>query len=422
MAELQRRAEARLLETARYFFDEAADRLGLESSLRELLRYPKRKLIVVFPLQMDDGHVRPLEGFRVQHNPVLGPCKGGIRYHPDVTLEEIEALAILATWEAALLGLPFSGAKGGVRCDPKSLSPNELERLTRRYAAELALLIGPEIDIPEPDLYTGEREMAWFMDTLSMHAQGQYMPGLVTGKPLILGGSAGRDWASGRGAFFIALEVFKTLEVPPSRATVAIQGFGRAGSSFAHYAQQAGARVIAVSDSSGGVFSEQGLDVTAMLAHKKVSGSVRSFPGVENISNKELLAMSCDLLVPAAVENQITEGNVGSVKAKAVLELANGPTTLEADRILYDRGILVAPDILVNAGGVTVSYFEWVCDRGFYFWSAERVDQTLRDFMGRAFQKVQAACEQENTDLRTAAYCVALKRVATVARARGLYA
>jgi glutamate dehydrogenase (NAD(P)+) len=418
----ERSSEVQLLQTAQHFFDEAADRLGLESSLRELLRYPKRKFIVGFPIQMDSGQTRYCEGYRVQHHPVLGPCKGGIRYHSDVTLEEIEALAILTTWEAALLGLPFSGAKGGVPCDPKAMSPGELERLTRRYAAELAPLLGSERDIPEPDLYTGEREMAWIADTLSMHAQGRYVASSVTGKPLLLGGSLGRDVASGRGAFFIAIEVLNSLNISLKEATVAVQGFGTAGTSFARFIFQAGARVIAVSDSSGGILSEHGLDVPSVIEHKRCTGRVQNFPGTENISNQDLLTLPCDLFVPAAIESQLMESNAGVLKSKAVLELANGPTTMEADRILYERGILVAPDILVNAGGVTVSYFESAQNRRAYFWDAEHVDQMLYRFMSRAFHKVQAACENENTDLRTAAYCVALDRVATAARMRGLYA
>nr|BAL54843.1 Glu/Leu/Phe/Val dehydrogenase [uncultured Acetothermia bacterium]BAL58577.1 Glu/Leu/Phe/Val dehydrogenase [Candidatus Acetothermum autotrophicum] len=422
MFEVQRRSEAQLLQTARHFFDEAAARLGLERSLRELLRYPKRKLIVGFPVQMDSGEVRYVEGYRVQHHAVLGPCKGGVRYHPDVTLEEIEALAILATWEAALVGVPLSGAKGGVRCDPKTLSLGELERLTRRYTAEIAPLLGPEQDIPEPDLYTSEREMAWMLDTLSMHAHGRFMTTAVTGKPLVLGGSPGRDLASGRGAFFIAMEVLKSLGIPVAEATVAIQGFGNAGTSFARSISDAGARVIAVSDSSGGVWDERGLDILALIEYKRSTGSVRNFPGADTISNEELLTMKCDLLVPAAIENQLTEANAGLVKAKAVLEIANGPTTLEADRIFHERGILVVPDILANAGGMIVSYFEWVQGHKAYSWGAEHIENLLYQFMSRAYHTVQAVCDRENTDLRTAAYCVALDRVATAARARGLYA
>lgn len=422
MSEIQRRSEAQLLQTARHFFDEAAARLGLELSLRELLRYPKRKLIVGFPIVMDSGEVRYVEGYRVQHHTVLGPCQGGVRYHPDVTLEEIEALAILATWEAALLGLPISGAKGGVKCSPKEMSPGELERLTRRYTAEIAPLLSPERDIPAPDLYTSEREMAWVLDTLSMRAQGKYAPTAVTGKPSVLGGSHGRDVASGRGAFFVALEVLNSLKIPVQGATVAIQGFGNAGTSFAQCISQAGARVIAVSDSCGGVLSYSGLEIGQLIEHKRATGSVRTFTRAENISNSELLTLNCDLLVPAAVENQLTESNAGAVKAKAVLELANGPTMLEADRILYERDIVVVPDILVNAGGMTVSYFEWVQNRRAYMWEAEYVDRLLHHFMSQAFAQVQETCEQEHCDMRTAAYCVALDRVAKAARARGLYA
>lgn len=422
MFEIQRRSEAQLLQTARHFFDEAAARLGLETSLRELLRYPKRKLIVGFPLVLDSGEVCYIEGYRVQHHAVLGPCTGGVRYHPQVTLEEIEALAILATWEAALLGVPLSGARGGVRCDPKMLSVSELERLTRRYTAEIAPVLGPERDILGPDLYTGAREMAWMLDTLSMHAHGRFMPTAVTGKPLLLGGSPGRELASGRGAFFIATEVLKFLEIPIAEATVAIQGFGNAGTSFARFIFEAGARVIAVSDSSGGVFAESGLDIPALIEHKRSTGSVRDFPSAEKISNEELLTLRCDLLVPAAIENQLTEENAGLVRAKAIVEIANGPTTLEADRILHERNILVVPDILANAGGMAASYFEWVQGHRAYRWGAEHIERLLYHFMSRAYHTVQAACEREGTDLRTAAYCVALDRVATAARARGLYA
>lgn len=422
MFEVQRRSEAQLLQTARYFFDEAAARLGLETSLRELLRYPKRKLIVGFPMQMDSGEVRYVEGYRVQYHAVLGPCTGGVRYHPDVTVEEIEALAILATWEAALLGVPLSGARGGVACDPKALSVGELERLTRRYVAEISPILGPERDILEPDLHTSAREIAWMLDTLSMHAHGRFMAPAMTGKPPVLGGLPERTHASGRGAFFITTEVLKSLETPIEGATVAIQGFGNAGTSFARLIAEAGARVIAVSDSSGGVFAEQGLSVPELIEHKRSTGSVRNFPHAENISNEEVLTLRCDLLVPAALANQLTEENAGFVRAKAVLELANGPTTLEADRILHERGIVVVPDILANAGGMLASYFEWVESQRAYSWGVEQRDRLLHQFMSRAYHAVQQTCERENVDLRTAAYCVALDRVATAARARGLYA
>ncbi len=422
MPELRRRTELSMLESARHFFDRAAERLQLEEALVELLRYPKRKLIVNFPVQMDDGRVRQFEGYRVQHHPVLGPTKGGIRYHPDVTLEEVEALAILMAWKCSLMGLPFGGAKGGVRCNPKAMSLGELERLTRRYAAEIAPLIGPDVDIPAPDVYTGEREMAWIVDTISMHHNAQFMPGLVTGKPKVLGGSEGRDTATGRGGFFVALQVLEHLDLRVEGARVAIQGFGNAGSVIAENLFDAGAKVIAVSDSKGGIYNPNGLDPRAVKAHKREAGSVVGFPGSDQITNEELLELECDLLIPAALENVLHEGNAPRIRAKAVIELANGPTTMAADEILHERGIPVVPDILANAGGVTVSYFEWVQDRAFWFWSAEEVDQRLKAFMDRAFRRVWAEHEREGVDLRTAAYMVAIRRVAEAARLRGLYA
>ena len=422
MPELRRRTEISMLETARHFFDRAVERLRLEEALVELLRYPKRKLIVTFPVRMDDGRVRHFEGYRVQHHPVLGPTKGGIRYHPKVTLDEVEALAVLMAWKCSLMGLPFGGAKGGVKCNPKELSEAELERLTRRYAAEIAPLIGPDVDIPAPDVYTGEREMAWIVDTISMHHDGQFMPGLVTGKPKVLGGSEGRDTATGRGGFFIALQLLEHMNLPLEGAAAVIQGFGNAGSVFAENFHEAGGKVVAVSDSKGGIYNPKGLDPRAVRKHKRENGSVVGFPGADSVSNEELLELECDLLVPAALENVLHEGNAPKVKAKAIVELANGPTTLKADEIFHERGIPVAPDILANGGGVTVSYFEWVQDRAFYFWSPEEVDQKLKQFMDRAFRKVWDRSRQEKVDLRTASYMVAIERVAEAARARGLYA
>lgn len=411
-----------MLEMAHHFFDEAADRLKLEAPLRTLLRYPKRKLIVVFPVVMDDGRVQHFEGYRVQHHLVLGPTKGGIRYHPDVTLEEVEALAILMTWKCAVAQIPFGGAKGGVRCNPLELSTGELERITRRYAAEIAPIIGPDVDIPAPDVFTGEREMAWLVDTISMHHNSMFMPGLVTGKPKVLGGSEGRDTATGRGGYFVLHETLKHLNMKLEGARVAIQGFGNVGSSMARFCAEGGAKIIAVSDAKGGVYNPHGIDPIALKDYERKTGSVVRFKETEPITNQELLELDCDILVPAAIENQITKANAQKIRAKTVIELANGPTTLEADRILYDRGIVVVPDILANAGGVTVSYFEWVQDRAFYFWSAERVDRRLRRFMVNAFHRVWEMAQRERTDLRTAAYMVAVDRVATAARARGLYA
>ncbi len=420
--ELKRRSEMSMLEMAHHFFDEAANRLGLEPSLRTLLRHPKRKLIVVFPVVMDDGSVQHFEGYRVQHHFVVGPTKGGIRYHPNVTLEEVEALAILMTWKCAVAQIPFGGAKGGVRCNPLELSTGELERITRRYAAEIAPIIGPDVDIPAPDVFTGEREMAWFVDTISMHHNGMFMPGLVTGKPKVLGGSEGRDTATGRGGFFVLAETLKRLNMKLEGARIAVQGFGNVGSSMARFCAEAGAKIIAVSDARGGVYNPNGIDPIALKDHERRTGSVVRFSETDPITNQELFELDCDILVPAAIENQITMANASKIRAKVVIELANGPTTLEADRILHDRGILVVPDILANSGGVTVSYFEWVQDRAFYFWSAERVDRRLRRFMKSAFDRVWEMAQKEKTDLRTAAYMVAVDRVAKAARARGLYA
>lgn len=422
MTELRRRTEISMLETARYFFDRAAEILELEEALRELLRYPKRRLTVCFPVRMDDGRVEHVEGYRVQHHQVLGPTKGGIRYHPDVTVEEVEALAVLMAWKCAVMNLPFGGAKGGVRCNPKQMSAGELERLTRRYAAEISPIIGPDIDIPAPDVYTGEREMAWIVDTLSMHHDGQFMPGLVTGKPRVLGGSAGRDTATGRGGFFVARELLKELGQSIEGSTAVIQGFGNAGSVFARNFHHSGGRVIAVSDSRGAVANPDGFDPQAIVQHKEETGSVADFPEATNIGNEELLELECDVLAPAALENQLTGDNADRIRTRAVIELANGPTTAEADAILHERGIPVVADILANAGGVTVSYFEWVQDRDFYFWSAEEVDERLKTFMKQAFKRVWDRHREAGINLRTSAYVVAVERVAEAARARGLYA
>jgi glutamate dehydrogenase (NAD(P)+) len=422
MSELKRQSEITMLETARHFFDVAAERLKLEAPLRTLLRYPKRKLIVVFPIAMDDGSVQHFEGYRVQHHPILGPTKGGIRYHPDVSLEEIEALAILMTWKCAVAQLPFGGAKGGVKCNPLELSAGEIERITRRYAAEIAPIIGPEIDIPAPDVFTGEREMAWIVDTISMHHNSTFMPGLVTGKPKVLGGSEGRDAATGRGGYFVLQETLKQLNMKLEGARVAVQGFGNVGSSIARFCVEGGAKLIGVSDARGGIYNPKGLDPIAVKEHERRTGSVARCKETETITNQELLELECDILVPAAIEDQITKSNASKIRAKVILELANGPTTLEADRVLYDRGMVVIPDILANSGGVTVSYFEWVQDRAFYFWSADRVDRRLRRFMVSAFQRVWEMAQRERVDLRTAAYIVAVDRVARAARARGLYA
>lgn len=421
-AEVKREGELKMLKTARYFFDVAAKKLKLEGSLVELLRYPKRKLIVNFPVRMDDGRTVNFEGYRVQCHPVLGPGKGGIRYHPDTTLEEVEALAVLMNWKCAVAGLPFSGAKGGVKCNPKEMSVGEIERLTRRYAAEISPIIGPDADIPAPDVYTSSREMAWIVDTISMHKSGEFVPGLVTGKPLLLGGSLGRETATARGGFFCTLEALDHLKTKLEGATVAVQGYGNAGSYYAHFVHEAGAQVIAVSDSRGGIYNSKGLDPQAVQAFKKETGTVVGFKGADKITNEELLELKCDILAPSALEDQLHERNASKVQARVICELANGPTTQEADAILHQRGIFVIPDILANSGGVTVSYFEWVQDRYRYFWDAKKVDKRLKLFMTESFRRVLAMHLKEKVDMRTAAFMTAVARVAEAARARGLYA
>lgn len=419
--ELRRLNEISMLDTARHFFDLAADHLQLEDWVRKTLRFPKRKLIVQVPVRMDDGTFEAFEGFRVQYHPLLGPCKGGIRYHPDVTVEEVEALAVLMTWKCAVASLPFVGAKGGIRCNPANMSTGEIERMTRRYAAEIAPIIGPDQDIPAPDVYTGEREMAWIVDTISMH-NNSFMPGLVTGKPKVLGGSEGREGATGRGGFFVAKETLKHLGMDFRGTRIVIQGFGNVGSHMAKYCDDQGAKIIAVSDVNGGIVAENGIDVRRLKQHVKENQTVVGFPGTEAISNQELLELDCDMLVPAALENQITEENADKIKAKMVIELANGPTSLEADKILYDRGVFVAPDILANTGGVIVSYFEWVQDRAFYFWDAGTIDHMLKRYMTEAFGRVLETHFDREVQMRTAAYIVAVNRLAEAARVRGLYA
>lgn len=420
-AEAKRKGELKMLETARYFFDVAAKKLKLEDSLIEFLRYPKRKLIVNFPVRLDNGRVVTFEGYRVQCHPVLGPGKGGIRYHPDTNLEEVEALAVLMNWKCAVAGLPFSGAKGSIKCNPKEMSVGELERLTRRYTAEIAPIIGPELDIPAPDVYTSSREMAWIADTFSMLHDGEFIPGVVTGKPILVGGSLGRETATARGGFFCSLEALKHLKMELKGATVAIQGFGNAGSYYAQFVQESGAKIIAISDSQGGIYNSKGLDYKAVLDFKKETGTVVGFKGTDKITNEELLELQCDILAPSALEDQLHERNAPKVKAKIICELANGPTTQEADAILHERGIFVIPDILASAGGVTVSYFEWVQDLYRYFWSAQEVDERLKFFMTEAFKRVLDMHLKQKVDMRTAAFMTAVSRVAEAARARGLF-
>jgi len=355
------------------------------------LRQPRRTLTVNFPVKMDDGSVRMYTGYRVQHSQMLGPSKGGIRYHPNVTLDEVKALAMWMTWKSSLAGLPYGGGKGGVICNPKEMSLGEIERLTRRYATEIAPIIGPMTDIPAPDVNTNPQIMAWFMDTYNMHT-GAQTPGIVTGKPVEIGGSLGRAEATGRGVTFTALQALQNQQIDPQGATVVVQGYGNVGSVSAYFLQEQGAKVIAVSDSRGGIYRADGLDARDVLRFKQETSSVVGYPGADVITNEELLALPCDLLVPSALEGALTAENAGQVKAKIIAEGANGPTTPEADEILNDKGVFIIPDILANAGGVIVSYFEWVQDLQTYYWSEEEVNARLQKYIVGAFDDVVCAC------------------------------
>ena len=401
-------------------FDLAADRLNLDPGLRRVLREPRRELTVHFPVKMDDGSVQVFTGYRVQHNLGRGPAKGGIRYHQDVTLDEVKALAMWMTWKCAVVGIPFGGGKGGVVVDPKKLSRRELEGLTRRFATEISVLMGPEKDIPAPDVNTNAQTMAWIMDTFSMHV-GYTVPGVVTGKPISLGGSEGRNEATARGSVYCINEAARHLELDLTGARVAIQGFGNAGAIAAQLISAEGASVVAVSDSTGGIHSPRGLDVSRVIAWKKEHGTVRGYPAARDISNAELLETECEILIPAALENVITAANAARIKARIVAEAANGPTTPDADLVLHERGVFLIPDILCNAGGVTVSYFEWVQDLNRDHWSEREVNTKLRGIMTRAFGETLAMAENEDVDMRIAAYLLAVERVASATALRGLY-
>jgi glutamate dehydrogenase (NAD(P)+) len=401
-------------------FEAAADKLKLDPGLRATLRNPRRALILSLPIRMDDGSIRVFEGFRVQHNMSRGPCKGGIRYHPNVTLDEVKALSSWMTWKCATVNIPLGGAKGGIICDPHKLSKGELERLTRRYAAEISVIIGPDRDIPAPDVYTDSQVMAWIMDTFSMMAGGA-APGVVTGKPVFLGGSLGRNEATARGCAFVIREACRTKSVDLKNARVAVQGFGNAGSIAADLLHGYGAKIVAVSDSKGGIMNPKGLDVAALLTYKRKTGSVTGFPGTEAITSEAVLEVDCDILVPAALENQITGANADRVKAKIIAEAANGPTTPAADAILFKKGVFVLPDILANAGGVTVSYFEWVQDLQELFWDEDEVNKKLEKVMVKSFNDVLAMATTHNVDMRTGAFILAIDRVAMATRTRGIW-
>lgn len=400
--------------------DEVAREINLDENIHQILRYPKRCLSVSIPIQMDNGKIKVFTGFRVQHNVTRGPAKGGLRYHPSVTLDETKALAMLMTWKCAVVNIPYGGAKGGIVCDPGKLSLKEVERLTRRYISEIISFIGPEKDIPAPDVNTNPQVMAWIMDTYSMDV-GYSVPGVVTGKPISIGGSLGRNAATARGVTFSLMNAAKKLKLDLFEKTIAIQGYGNVGGNLAHLLSHEGYKIIAISDVEGGIYNPKGLDPAKVSLALKESGSVVGFKDADKITNQELLAMDCDVLVPAALENQIDEDNADKIRAKLIVEAANAPITPQADKILEVKGVFIIPDILANAGGVTVSYFEWVQGLQAYFWTEREVNLKLRNIMQKAFDKVYQICEERKVTMRKAAYILAVERVAEATRVRGLY-
>src|SRR5438270_77519 len=401
-------------------FDEAAERLGLSQAMRAILRKPKRELIVNFPVRMDNGDVEMFTGYRVQHNINRGPAKGGIRFSPEVSLDEVRALAMWMTWKCAVVGIPFGGAKGGVLCNPSKMSRAEIERLSRRYATEISILIGPNSDIPAPDMNTNPQIMGWMMDTFSMH-QGYSVPAVITGKPLAIGGSEGRLEATARGVQYVTREAMLDLGMKPEECSVVVQGFGNVGSISARLLHELGCKVVGFRDISGGVYNPRGIDVHQALHYSKEHGTLKGLHNSEAVTNAELLTLPCDVLVPAALENQLTGRNASQVKARLIIEAANGPTTPEADRIFNDRGIVVVPDILANAGGVTVSYFEWVQDLQRFFWAEHEINDRLETIMTRAYRAVREKALQQETNLRMGAYLLAVARVAEATEIRGVY-
>jgi glutamate dehydrogenase (NAD(P)+) len=402
-------------------FDGAARLLGLDPGIWKVLTHPKRQIIVSCPIQMDNGEIEVFTGYRVQYNITLGPAKGGIRYHPGVTLDEVTALAAWMTWKCAVAHIPFGGGKGGIIVDPNRLSRRELEALTRRYVAEIVDAIGPEKDVPAPDVNTNDQIMAWIMDTYSMHV-GHTATAVVTGKPIEMGGSLGRREATGRGVMIVTRESAKHLGLEIKGAKVAVQGFGNVGSVSADLLAKIGAKIVAVTDWKGGVYNDKGLDVTRMIDYARQHKSIEGFPGGEPLENDKLFSLDVDVLIPAALENQITLENAPKIRAKIIAEGANGPTTPDAHKYLHEHGVFVIPDILANSGGVTTSYFEWVQDRYGYFWEEDEVNQRLEKKMCEAFGDVLGTSLRYKTDMRTAAYIVAINRVATVTKMRGMYA
>ncbi len=395
-----------------------ADLLKLDSGTYEILSHPKEVLTVSLPVKMDNGSIKVFQGYRVHYNDARGPTKGGIRYHPNVNLDEVKALAAWMTWKTAVVNIPYGGAKGGITCNPKEMSERELEMLTRKYASAIAKFVGVDLDIPAPDVNTNPQTMAWFFDEY-VKIKGEVLPGVITAKPLSIGGSQGRSYATGRGVFFTGLEALKTKNINVKGAKVSIQGYGNAGYYSAKFFHEAGAKIIAVSDSKGGAYSPDGMDPDKLLEFKKKTKTVKGFPGSDETDTRAPLFTECDIVIPAALEDQITSENVDKVKAKIVLEAANGPTTTEATQSLFERDILVVPDILANAGGVTVSYFEWVQNRQGYYWTEEEVDEKLRKIMTQAFRDVYQTSQEYKVDMRTGAYLVAVKRVVEAMKARG---
>ncbi|MEY2786845.1 MAG: hypothetical protein RL277_3057 [Planctomycetota bacterium] len=402
-------------------FNAAADKLGLDEGLREVLRRPDREVTVAIPVVMDNGKLEVFTGYRVQHNFSRGPCKGGIRYAPDVNLDEVRALSAWMTWKCAVVDVPFGGGKGGVICDPRKLSQGELERITRRYTSGILDILGPDRDVPAPDVNTNEQTMAWLMDTYSMHVR-RTTTAVVTGKPIALGGSRGRREATGRGVMFVCREALKKLGMRPENTRVVVQGSGNVGGIGAELMHREGYKIVSISDMYGAIHNEKGLDIPAVMAHLKKNGKLAGFPGAKELTSAAALELPCEVLVPAATENQITSQNAERIQAKLIIEGANGPTTDAADKILEKKGVIVVPDILANAGGVTVSYFEWVQDRMGYFWTEEHVNTSLEQIMVKAFADVDAVANKYKCSMRIAAYILAIDRVSSVYKLRGVFA
>ncbi|MDH5806505.1 MAG: Glu/Leu/Phe/Val dehydrogenase [Candidatus Verstraetearchaeota archaeon] len=398
--------------------DKCAKIMNLDPNIHEILKYPKRVLCVYIPVKMDDGRIKVFKGFRSQHNDALGPFKGGIRYHPNVTMDEVIALSMWMTWKCSVVGLPYGGGKGGVICNPKEMSLGEIERLSRGYFYAISRIVGPEIDIPAGDVNTSSREMAWFMDEYSK-IKGYNVPGVITGKPVQIGGSEGRTESTGLGVAIVGREAAKRLGIDLKNAKVIVQGFGNVGYYSAYFMEKLGCKIVGVSDSKGGVYNEKGFEVDALWNFKVKNGTVVGFPNAKILTNEEILEQECDILIPAALENQITEKNANKIKAKLILEGANGPTTPEADEILYKRGVMVVPDILANAGGVSVSYFEWVQNLQGYYWSKDEVFDKLDKLLVKAFNKVYETYEEYKIDMRMAAYVRAVSRVVEAMKIRG---